>query len=326
MKKILLLLLIALAAGGYYYWQSSHAPNTAVGAPPGTHLATDPVQAPIVRPPIRQQGYTLSTVASYELDARVLSSQAYPQSQAGDLIPFDLALGWGPMADLKTLSGLSFTQSDRKYSWHATRLPYSANDITRYSANTHIIPATPAVRNVISQLQPGQLIALRGRLVNVTSPDGAHWNSSLSRTDTASGAGRFFYVEGAIPFNVDPTATTPGQLISSITVNHDAADATATPTPYSHTTYVHPTYANTTYVATSTNTVIYAWPSQYPPVTSTQSSAQPAPAHAPAKILLPSSASGSKISPPAPAPHRAAPAPRPAATPARLRPTTATSS
>ena len=47
------------------------------------------------------------------------------------------------------------------------------------------------------RLSAGQIATLRGWLVNATSPDGGHWNTSLSRTDDGPGACELFYVESA---------------------------------------------------------------------------------------------------------------------------------
>jgi hypothetical protein len=40
----------------------------------------------------------------------------------------------------------------------------------------------------------GDIIELRGYLVEVTAPDGWHWRSSLSRTDSGDGACELMWV------------------------------------------------------------------------------------------------------------------------------------
>ncbi len=305
-KKILLLL--ALAAVGVCSWKFLFPPNPSVAAP-GAHLATDPVQTPSSQPPFQKQGYTISTLANYELDARVLSIRSYDRDQGADLIPFDLALGWGPMSDPKKLSNVSFTQSDRKYYWHISKLPSPTQDIIRYSANTHIIPANPQVRAAIAQLNAGQLISLHGRLVNVAGPTGWRKNSSLTRGDTGPGADEVFYVESAIPFFGDPS--------------HN--DLLAFPTP-TRTDETSPTYSSQANSST-TRTVNVYWPvNQY--------SAMP-PVHLPSSLATTPATSTTRVAPSAPtvariqsAPatvSRPAPAPR-VAPPAARAPTKSSTS
>jgi hypothetical protein len=49
----------------------------------------------------------------------------------------------------------------------------------------------------LKDVRPGQVVRLRGYLVAVTADDGWQWRSSLSRTDTGSGACELFWVEWA---------------------------------------------------------------------------------------------------------------------------------
>lgn len=202
MKKFLLLL--ALLAGGYFYWQSFTAPNTPFGAPAGAYLDTEPAQNLSLRLPFKQAGYTVFTLASYEMDARVLGICPYDGGEASDIVPFDLALGWGPMADQAKLSGITVTQSDRRYFWQASKLPMPAEEISRHSANTHIIPASPEVKAAVAAFKPGQLVSLRGRLVSLSGPGGWSWTSSVTRNDTGDGACELFYVESAALISAHP--------------------------------------------------------------------------------------------------------------------------
>jgi hypothetical protein len=59
----------------------------------------------------------------------------------------------------------------------------------------HLIPATPAVEKRLKSLRPGQVVALKGYLVEVTGDGGFTWRSSLTREDTGAGACELIWVE-----------------------------------------------------------------------------------------------------------------------------------
>jgi hypothetical protein len=92
---------------------------------------------------------------------------------------------------------LEVTQSGRFYHWRAERLPLPIQEISRHSANMHIIPGTPEVMRFLDAVVAGQKISLKGKLVNVSGPDNWGWQSSQTRNDTGDGACELFYVETA---------------------------------------------------------------------------------------------------------------------------------
>lgn len=59
----------------------------------------------------------------------------------------------------------------------------------------HLIPADPAVRAAIKRLRAGQIVHLRGFLVDARRADGWHWNTSMTRNDAGAGASELVYVE-----------------------------------------------------------------------------------------------------------------------------------
>jgi hypothetical protein len=65
-----------------------------------------------------------------------------------------------------------------------------------HSSNNHLVAANSSIAGVISDLYPGEIVTMKGYLVNISKPNGFYWNTSLSRTDTGKGACEVFYVEG----------------------------------------------------------------------------------------------------------------------------------
>jgi hypothetical protein len=132
--------------------------------------------------------YTITSLESFEIQARVLSSTRYFLDRESDLAPVDLALGWGVMADTAITDQIEISQRNRWYYWHVDTFPIPRNEIESNSANMHLIPATPQIESAIKSVKVGQMVKLSGDLVEVKGKDGWHWKSSLSRHDTGAGA------------------------------------------------------------------------------------------------------------------------------------------
>lgn len=140
-------------------------------------------------------GYQITPVASYELRALVLSTERYRAGREADLSPVDFALGWGPMSDPNVFGQLEISQGNRwyQYRWSGAP-PIEASQIVRHSANTHLIPADDNVRRQLLDVQRGQVVTLKGNLVNVDHPDGWRWRTSTSREDSGGGSCELMWV------------------------------------------------------------------------------------------------------------------------------------
>ena len=183
---ILKVLLVSYIAWGAWHWIS----NRPVRAPDGVLAAEEPQQTNIADGEKVQMGrWTLTVRATYQLKARVLGSETYHFDAISDLIPEDLALGWGPMSDNDVLRTIDISQSNRFYYWHASAATRLAREtIISHSANTHVIPQTPAIARLLSRLRPGEVVTLSGELVDAVRDDGRWIKTSMVRTDTGAGA------------------------------------------------------------------------------------------------------------------------------------------
>lgn len=140
--------------------------------------------------------YTIQALETYEGEFRVLSRENYNFGREAELSPVDFALGWGEMAKPEVYKQLSIRQSNRWYHWRYEQAPpIPVQEIASMSANTHLIPATPAIATQLKQIDEDDLIYLKGKLVEVTAADGWQWRSSLSRHDTGAGACELMLVE-----------------------------------------------------------------------------------------------------------------------------------
>ncbi|HUL46107.1 MAG TPA: hypothetical protein VLV25_03305 [Steroidobacteraceae bacterium] len=190
----------ALAAAGL--WQAVNRWQLrAVHPPDGSIAPADPRQTDLEGTPVVANlgRWRLTPRARYDITARILSREDYHLDALSDLIPEDLALGWGPMSDNRVLSAFEVTQGARFYSWMPTQpdLPIPRQAVIEHSANTHVIPADAATRRQLERLRVGQVVHLKGLLVDGVRDDGAYIHTSLTRSDTGPGACEVMLVEQA---------------------------------------------------------------------------------------------------------------------------------
>ncbi len=145
--------------------------------------------------PFSYKDYQITTLATFQLEARVLSTKRYRSGRESDLSPVDLALGWGPMSDEAVLEEINIRQSNRFYYWKVEQFPISRKEIEQNSANMHIIPANQEIEKTLKNIRKGHLVEIEGYLVKVDAKDGWRWKSSLTRNDTGNGACELVWVE-----------------------------------------------------------------------------------------------------------------------------------
>ena len=190
MARWLITLLLVLSIG--HWWLSGRA----IARPPGVLAPDEPVQTDLARGPVFElEGHRLAALARFHVEARVLGAERYRFDRPSRISPVDLALGWGPMSSTPVLEGLDIEQYGRFYFWSAEELPLDPAQITLHSANMHIIPASAAVRDVLLDARPGNLVEIDGYLVEVTADDGFRWRSSTGRGDSGGGACEIVYAE-----------------------------------------------------------------------------------------------------------------------------------
>jgi len=179
-------------------WLVSHFwPWREIRHEPGVLVKDDPIQTNIDAmslPPVKD--YKIEAVALYDITARVLHTKRYWAGRGSELVPIDVAVSWGRMSDQAVLDQLSISQSNRFYFYEwMGQPPIPLQEIITHSANMHLIAATSRVTDSISHLRAGQVVSMHGYLVNVSTSDGFHWRTSLTRSDTGNGACELFYVE-----------------------------------------------------------------------------------------------------------------------------------
>ena len=168
-----------------------------VHPPDGPIAPDDPRQTDVETEPVTTLGHwRLTPRARYDITARILSREDYAFDSLADLIPEDLALGWGPMSDNRVLGAFEITQGVRFYSWRPTQsLPIPRQAVIEHSANTHVIPADVQVRRQLQRLRVGQVVHLTGFLVDGVRDNGGYIHTSLTRSDSGPGSCEVMLVE-----------------------------------------------------------------------------------------------------------------------------------
>lgn len=185
--------MLLAAVGGALWWLLA---DGAVSHGPGVTAARAPLQTDLDGVPgFEHLGYSITPLARFELKARVLGREDYRFDRGADLSPTDLALGWGPMSDEDVLKGIDISQGGRWYRWRARELPLARREVTRNSANMHLIPRDGEVADALDDVRTGQIIRLAGYLVEARATDGWRWRSSLTREDSGARACELVYVE-----------------------------------------------------------------------------------------------------------------------------------
>ena len=105
-------------------------------------------------------------MANFEIKARVLSKELYHLDRGADLVPVDLALGWGGMSDSAVLEKLSINKGGRcyRYRWE-NEPPIPPQDSVRHNTNMHMSPNTPASESHIKNVRPGHVVHITGHFV-----------------------------------------------------------------------------------------------------------------------------------------------------------------
>jgi hypothetical protein len=183
---VLKAILLGYIGWGAWNWISDRP----LHPPDGVLAADEPQQTDVPSGDKLQVGHwTLTVRAEYRITARVLARERYHFDALADLVPEDLALGWGPMSDNRNLRAIDISQSNRFYYWRASAdLAIARDSIIAHSANTHVIPQNALVARQLSRLRPGQVVTLSGELVDGARDDGRWIRTSMVRNDTGAGA------------------------------------------------------------------------------------------------------------------------------------------
>ncbi|MGH8084759.1 MAG: hypothetical protein ACREPV_05735 [Lysobacter sp.] len=165
--------------------------------PPPVERGGEPRQTPVPSSlrPFALQAATLTPLAGFSIDARVLSREDYRTGREAELSPTDLALAWGRMREDAVLARLDISQGGRFFSYRwRDQPPLPPAELARSAANMHLIPATTVVAEALQGIDADDHVRIQGWLVEAHAGDGWRWRSSTTRTDAGAGACELIYV------------------------------------------------------------------------------------------------------------------------------------
>jgi hypothetical protein len=186
-----LIAFIALISYGGYQYLSQRP----VSRGDGVVASQQPAQNSSNQQGFTHNGYQITPLEDFAIEARVLAAKDYTFGREADLSPVDLALGWGSMSDEAILKDIKISQSNRFYFWRVESFPIPREEIETQSANMHLIPADKYIEKTLKAIRPGQVVKLTGYLIEAKADDGWRWKSSLTRNDTGAGACEVVYVK-----------------------------------------------------------------------------------------------------------------------------------
>jgi len=189
--KILAVCVIVYAAFTSLMHRAIHHPDGII------LVANDPEQTNTTDSSFTFKQYTIQPLADFKIDARVLSTEHYYWDTGANLVPVDLALGWGRMSDSAVIKPLNISQSGRFYRYHYDiPAPIPPEEIVSHSANMHMIPSTQMIEKQLKNVRVGQVVHITGNLVEATdSQKHWTWRSSLTRYDSGNGACELVWVK-----------------------------------------------------------------------------------------------------------------------------------
>jgi hypothetical protein len=123
-----------------------------------------------------------------------LELKKYYFDAASDIIPFDIALGWGRVAKQENFERISVSKSFRWYMWRTKIKFMPLKEISQSSSNHHIIPSNTDIDNILLSADDSDIIAAKGDLVDIEKNGNIFQKSSLTINDTGDGACELFYV------------------------------------------------------------------------------------------------------------------------------------
>ncbi len=192
LKWILFLLLLGAA---FFLWPSGKH------YPPGILIPASPQLDKVENVPSwsyqsREKKFTITPRARYALQARVLSiNKEYDDSRIG---PVDIVVGWGEMSDQKVLDQIKIWQDNTRHWYCAPRernWPIPLDEIALHAVNTHIIPADLQIEKQVKAVHRGDLIKIRGYLVDVSSDGGFNWRTSVDPSGFGEHSCKIIWVE-----------------------------------------------------------------------------------------------------------------------------------
>jgi len=188
MKRIILLVLLFFAWKQYYYIESAPSVGAAILSGGGPFVSSSDLSS------FREGDFTYSPRSIFEIDARVLEASHYYFDRMSRISPMDIVVGWNDLSDESVTDLIDFSIRDRDYSWELDNAPISSNDVAAQTELLHLIPKNGRIKSLMKTIKIGDVVVVRGYLVDVKSAAGLKWQTSGNRPGKGQTSGKLIYV------------------------------------------------------------------------------------------------------------------------------------
>jgi hypothetical protein len=157
-----------------------------VSQPPGVLAPNAPQVEPVTgKPPVFEHNeHVLTALAHFSAHARILSLDRYGD-RAAQVAPLDMALGWGPLSDSATLAGIDVAQHERGVLYQSFDPKLPDAQAGAFLLNLHVVAADPELQKRLRELRSGNVVRLKGWLVEAVGGDGWRWRGKPRADDPA---------------------------------------------------------------------------------------------------------------------------------------------
>ncbi len=160
--------------------------------------SSEPIQEPYSGEVITLEAdgheYTLVRVAQYTASVLVVGVKHY-RDEDRELVPVDLCVVWGLLAEPEYLYYVSFIQEDRGCECiYEEGSPVDTPEVLNQFVNMHLIPASETILQAIKTIEEGQRVVLEGFLVDVYYEGSIYIETSTTRADIGEGSCEVLYV------------------------------------------------------------------------------------------------------------------------------------
>ena len=136
----------------------------------------------------------ISVLEPFSGEFRILGSQIYTDDAQARFSPIDYAVTRGIFTEPEIARQISINQYDRFLNWRMAKPPIPPKLATQLVSNMHIIPANPEIAKEIKKVKRGDLVQIKGELVQVNAKD-LVWKSALDWNGIGDGACKLVRVD-----------------------------------------------------------------------------------------------------------------------------------
>lgn len=140
------------------------------------------------------QDQKISVLEPFVGEFRILGSKQYSDDAQAQFSPIDYAVTRGIFTEPDIARQISINQYDRFLNWKMARPPLPPQLATQLVSNMHIIPGNPEIAKKITKVKRGDLVLLKGSLVQINAKD-LVWKSALDWNGVGDGACKLIRVD-----------------------------------------------------------------------------------------------------------------------------------